>query len=66
MAKTDIHKLVRELKRKGWEVEQGRKHFKAKHPEGGQVILSCSPSCPYAANNARKDIEKIEQQHQRH
>lgn len=60
----EIKKLLKELKSLGWEVMQARKHFKAKHPKGGFVSFSVSPSCPYALKNIWGDIKRLERQHE--
>ena len=55
----ELKKLVKELLRDGWSLESGKKHTKIRSPHGHLVTLSSSPGCPYAAINARKDVERI-------
>lgn len=61
---TKIKDVIKFLKSKGWEIEHGRKHIKAKHPKGGFISMSVSPSCQFAAFNAMKDAQKLENQHE--
>lgn len=55
----ELKKLVKELLREGWSMESGTKHLKFRSPGGHLLSLSSSPSCPFAATNARKDAERI-------
>lgn len=55
-------KLVKELQQKGWEVWQGGKHYRARHPSGALLTISCTPRCPHAYRNALADIRRIERQ----
>lgn len=59
----DMKKLRRELLREGWRIEQGIKHIKCFHPKGGYITMSCTPSCRYAAVNARRDVERLKREH---
>lgn len=63
MANKEIREIIRDLKRKGWEVVQGRKHYKAKHRLGGIVSFSVTPSDRMAVKNILRDIEKLEKSH---
>lgn len=56
----EMTKLRRELQRKGWKIEKGRKHYKCYSPNGGYVAMSNTPSDPNAHRAARREIEKLE------
>ena len=61
MSRKCIKEFVRELKKAGWSINQGRGHFKARHPETDKLLtFSNSPSCPHAVKNAKRDIRKME------
>jgi hypothetical protein len=57
---SEIRTLIRELKRKGLTVKQGRKHYRATHPSGKYVSFSVSPSCRFAVKHIMADIKRIE------
>ena len=60
----DIKKLVKELRRAGWEVlHGGRTHWKAYHPKGGMVTMSATPSCHHALRNIMGDINRLKHKH---
>lgn len=62
----ELNKLRRELKRKGWRIEKGRKHFKCYGPNGEFVAMSTSPSDPNAHHQARREIAKLERKNENH
>jgi hypothetical protein len=58
---SDVRRLIRELRRQGWVVQQtGSGHHKATHPSGGFMFLPCSPSCHRWEKNARAWIRQVE------
>lgn len=58
MNSKDLKRLLREAERKGWRVEQRRKHYQAKHMDGVRLVtISLSPSDHRALQNIRKDLE---------
>lgn len=59
----DVKKLRQQLQREGWRIEQGIKHYKAYHPKGGFIVMSVSPSCPYAAKNIMGDVRRLKRSH---
>lgn len=59
----EMRDLRRELEAEGWSVELGRSHYKCRHPNGGMVIMSVTPSCSHAAMNARADVRRLKRQH---
>lgn len=61
----DIKKLFRRLKREGWGVAVEGKHYKLRHPLGGFVTTSISPSCPHAIKHILGDIKRLEKENAR-
>lgn len=39
-----INDLIKEMRKRGWTVTSGSKHWKAKHPKGDLITLPVSPS----------------------
>lgn len=60
----DIKKLIKQLRQGGWHVEQGRTHYKAKHPNGGMVVMAVSPSCGHAYKNICADVRRLNKSHE--
>lgn len=59
VANKDIQRIVRDLQRDGWEVAQGKKHYKAVCPGTGKVVVfSVTPSCHHAVKNIEGDIKR--------
>ena len=59
---SEIRKLFKELKRRGWTISTGGKHYKVRHPLGGFISVSVSPSDHHAYNNILKDIKHLEKE----
>lgn len=59
----DVKKLVRELLRDGWRVEQGRVHYKLHHPQGVVIIMSGTSSDGNVVHRIRKDVERLNRSH---
>lgn len=61
MANKDVQAFVRELEKDGWDVTVNRGHYRARHPKTNRLLtFSSSPSCPYAVENAKRDIRRME------
>lgn len=54
-----IKKLMRELLREGWQRAGEKRHTKMRSPGGHLVSFSSSPSCPFAVDHIRKDVQRI-------
>ena len=53
--------LAAAARRRGWEIERTRgSHWKLRHPGGGMVIASSTPSRPSALANLKSDLRRIE------
>lgn len=62
MSDKRIKHFVRELEKTGWDVTMNRGHYRARHPETNRLLtFSSSPRCPYAVDNAKRDIRKMEE-----
>lgn len=59
----ELNKILDELVTEGWAIERGKKHFKARHPHGGMVTISISPSCHHAYKNIQKDVKRLKDSH---
>lgn len=58
----EIKRIVRRIKQNGWDVKQGRKHFKARAPKTGKIVVfSVTPSCGHAIKNIEKDLQRAEE-----
>jgi hypothetical protein len=54
----DLRALLRDLRRAGWRVEQGR-HFRLYPPGGGPPVrVSCTPSDGRAYQNILSDLRR--------
>lgn len=62
MSSKDVKQIIRDLRRDGWTVEQGRTHYKAIHPKGGSIAISVSPSDHHAVKNIKGDINRLNRQ----
>lgn len=56
--KNDRRKMLKVVEQHGWVIEYGAKHLKLRSPDGRIVIVSKTPSCPHALNQARRDLRK--------
>lgn len=54
-----MRNLVTRLVKEGWQLTGERKHYKLRSPTGKMLVLSKTPSCPRAYNNAERDIKRI-------
>jgi predicted RNA binding protein YcfA (HicA-like mRNA interferase family) len=65
-ATSDVRRLIRELRRQGWAVQNtGSGHHKLTHPSGEFMFLPHSPSCHRWEKNARAWVRKVEARAQR-
>lgn len=55
----EIKKLITELLRDGWQHAGAKRHTKLRSPGGHLVSFSSSPSCPFAVDHIRKDVQRI-------
>lgn len=62
---SDVKRLLKDLVRRGWTVEQGRKHYKCYHPAGGFITVSLTPSCHHALRNIEGDINRLEKENEK-
>ncbi|MGB0817833.1 MAG: hypothetical protein ACPGQQ_02915 [Candidatus Puniceispirillaceae bacterium] len=65
MRRKDVKKLVKDLRKRGWTVTQGRGHYKAEHPKGGFIFMSLTPSDHHAVANMQADVRRLERQHRK-
>lgn len=57
----ETKKVVKAACARGWTLQQGGRHPVLLHPPSGRkVVMSASPSCPHAAKNTQKDVERVE------
>jgi len=54
----DRKKIFKTIKRQGWIVEQGRKHFKLTGPDGRSISASTSPSDGNALKQLMRDLRR--------
>lgn len=56
----EMKKVVRAALKRGWLLEQGRRHYTLVHPYGRKVAFSCSPSDGNAYRGLERDIFRVE------
>lgn len=57
----ETKKVVKAACARGWTLLTGNKHPILVHsPSGRKVAMSSSPSCPHAAKNTQKEVERVE------
>ena len=56
--KKEMGKLFKALASQGWSVEKGRKHVKAKSPNGALVTLPATPSDHRSYLNSRAQLRR--------
>lgn len=56
---SNINNLIKEKIDQDWRIEQG-KHIKLYNPYGGFITISRTPSCPFAFNNIKADVKRLE------
>ncbi len=60
----EVNRLINEKVKEGWSCEVSKK-IKLRHPLGGMVSLSMTPSCRHALNQILRDIKKLENSHRK-
>lgn len=55
-----LNKLINEKINQGWSSSIGRNSYKLKHPLGGIVSMSKTPSCPFFLKHTIGDIKRLE------
>lgn len=61
MMHKDVRKLIRDMKREGWEVSiRGSGHVRLTHPCGEFVTTSLTPSDNRTMRNVRADLRRLE------
>ena len=64
MSHSEVKKMIRSLKKKGYAIECTRNgHYKVTHPQGGFIIISSSPSDCWWKKNVEGDIKRLEKSH---
>ena len=54
----DVKKLLRDARREGWKIEQGKKHLKLTKEGCRPVVCSVTASDHRAAMNIRSDLRR--------
>jgi len=56
----EMNKLIDRMLRSGWVFESQNSHVKLQHVETGNLlVVSTSPSCRHASNQAFRDIRRM-------
>lgn len=57
----ELDRIVRQAKKRGWEVSLTRKnHRKLYHPKAGTIFTSGTPSKPSVVANFRAELARVE------
>ena len=56
----EMKKLVRAAVKRGWNLEQGRRHYTLVHSSGRKGMFSCTPSDGNAHRALERDIFRAE------
>ncbi len=57
--KKDINRFIDEVIAAGWGYNEGKHSRKLTHPKGDVVFINKTPSCPFALNNIKADINRV-------